>query len=82
VKKYIYNVLVAGDMFLNVAFWKGIPDETISSHAGRMRNREGFARGLSWILDKIQPHHVEEAIQGDLQRAETAETTEEKAIGK
>jgi hypothetical protein len=83
VRKYIYNVLVAGDMFLNVAFlwWAGgVPDETISAHAGRMQKREGWARGLSWLLDKIQSHHVEEAIQGDEQRAETVETLEENVI--
>jgi hypothetical protein len=44
-----------------------------------MRNREGWARVLAWLLDWIQPEHVEQAIQGDLQRAETVESIEEKA---
>jgi hypothetical protein len=79
VRKYLYNVLVAWDMALNVTFFGGVPSETISAHAGRMRKREGWARVLSWLLDKIQPRHVEDAIQGDLGRAEAVETLEEEA---
>jgi hypothetical protein len=77
-RNYIYRVLVAFDMFGNSVFG-GLPDETISAHAGRMRKREGWARVLSIILDWIQPRHVEEAIQGDENRAEVVETMEENA---
>jgi hypothetical protein len=76
-KQYIYNVLVGFDMFMNTVFG-GLPDETISAHAGRMEKQDSYwAIVLSVFLNWLQPHHVEDAIKGDEQRAETVETLEE-----
>ena len=78
-RKYIYNVLVGFDMFMNTIFG-GLPDETISAHAGRMEKRDSYwAIALSAILDRLQPHHVEDAIVGDEKRAETVEDLEKNA---
>lgn len=77
-RAYFYRVLVALDMLGNVLFFprSGLPDETISAHAGRMKQRQGWARVLSWLLNKIQKQHVEGAIEGDKERAERVETIE------
>lgn len=58
--KYITKVLLGLDQFGNTIIG-GAPDETISARAGRLRNRFGWKQ-LAWILDRIQPDHVEEAI--------------------
>jgi hypothetical protein len=79
VRKYIYNVLVGFDMFMNTVFG-GLPDETISAHAGRVEKQDTYwALVLSAFLDWLQPHHVEDAIKGDQQRAETVEDLEKNA---
>ncbi len=65
--KYIWNILIALDQLLN-ALLGGDPDETISSRIGKAL-REGragwFVRAIAWTLDKIDPHHCEDAIEED-----------------
>lgn len=65
--KYITKVLLGLDQFANTIIG-GAPDETISARAGRLRNQPGLVSRLWWtplskILDRIQPNHVELAIE-------------------
>lgn len=74
---YIHRVLVAFDIFWNVAF-DGNEDETISSHAERDAIKGEFlGKVLSRGLDLIQPEHGQKAIAGDVQRATTVVTVEQ-----
>jgi hypothetical protein len=59
--KRITRILLGLDQFANTLIG-GMPDETISARAGRLRNRAGWHQ-LAWVLDKIQPNHVEAAIE-------------------
>jgi hypothetical protein len=86
---YPHEVLVALDQDVNVDTG-GLPDETISSRVRRISNahpRWGWSPGV-WLakalnagLNLIQGNHGAKAEAGDLQRAETVEATEEKALG-
>ena len=86
---YLHRDLVALDQNLNVDFG-GLPDETISSRVRRISDahpRWGWnpavwlAKSLNGALNLIQRNHGEKAQAGDLERAETVETTEEKVLG-
>lgn len=51
--KYIYNILIALDQFVNVIF-SGDPDETISSAVGRKSIRGiWWAKKLEMVIDWI-----------------------------
>ena len=72
--------LVAIDEAGNVVFLRGLPDETISSHASRAAF-EGHEWGvvLSDVLDKFQKNHGPQAQAGDLERALNLVFTEERS---
>lgn len=56
---------VALDQAANVWFLNGLPDETISSHAGRLIRRGNpprWARFVCWICDKFDSGHCPESI--------------------
>lgn len=74
---YVTRVLVAFDQFINVTFG-GNPDETISARTGRDAAR-GYmwARGLKWMLDKMQRNHTDLAVEHDKERAQTVECIEQ-----
>ena len=77
---YVHRVLVAFDIFDNVAFLGGKEDETISSHAERAAIKGDFlAKVLSRGLDFIQKQHGQKASAGDLARAQAIVKTEETA---
>jgi hypothetical protein len=63
-KKYIYNILVAIDQFLNALFC-GDPDETISSRAGK--RHPWLARWIDWFFLKVfkQPNHSAASVVDD-----------------
>ena len=64
-KKYIWNILVSIDQFFNVLIFLGDPDETISSNAGKKNGKVLRATILSWILNKIDPNHVNKYRESD-----------------
>lgn len=62
---YFRRLFVAADQLLNVVFG-GDEDETISSRIAKDRRRgRKFACVLCRILDWIDPHHCEKAIERD-----------------
>lgn len=68
--KYFLNVFIAGDQALGALVGYD-PDETVSSHLGKLEHMGGIprnrpiARGLAWILEKIDKGHCQRAIEGD-----------------
>lgn len=79
---WLHRDLVSLDQFANVVFFRGLPDETMSSHFQRMADRGNeFGKMMCAWLDVIQQRHGEKAEAGDLARAETVETTEAKSLG-
>lgn len=71
-KRWLWKVLVAADVFWNVVF-NGYPDETISARAATAR-RDGKRWGciLCKWLESFDPGHCDNAIQSDEQRAAAA----------
>lgn len=67
---WVHRILVAFDIFWNVAGWRGQADETISTHSYR-----AFLEGKLWgkfmnrWLGWFQPNHGAKAASGDLLRA-------------
>ena len=62
---YFRRLFVAADQLLNVVFG-GHEDETISSRIAKDRRRgKKFACILCRVLDWIDPHHCEKAIEKD-----------------
>jgi hypothetical protein len=86
---YLHRVLVAFDIFCNVAIWLGLPDETISSHTRRINDDPSkhsplsglIAKFLNLFLDDVQSNHGARAEAGDLERALTIVATERQALG-
>lgn len=77
---YLYKLLVGIDMLGNVVTGGNL-DETISARSQRAAQR-GDLWGefmVKW-LDWLQKNHGVLAEQGDLKRAETVESIEEKAL--
>ncbi len=70
-KAYLFNVLLALDI-LGSALTGGMPGETLSGRAGTAQ-AQGKLRGRIFapIIDFIMcdPHHCQQAIQGDILRA-------------
>jgi hypothetical protein len=65
-KSYLKRLLLGIDQLGNTILG-GFADETISARAGRLRNKPGvlnhiFWRPLAWTLNKLDRHHVEDAI--------------------
>ena len=62
---YFRRLFVAVDQLLNVVFG-GHEDETISSRIGKdARRGRKFACVLCRVLDWLDPHHCEKAIERD-----------------
>lgn len=86
---YLHRDLVALDQDINVDAG-GLPDETISSRVRRVSDAHPNYRGWNpgvWLakalnagLNLIQANHGAKAEAGDLQRANTVQQTEEKAL--
>lgn len=64
IKKWIINVLIGFDQFVNTLFG-GDPDETISSRAGKREGRNIIPTVICWLLDKLDPGHCKDAIERD-----------------
>tara|TARA_R110001606_G_scaffold321588_2_gene468508 strand:- start:2031 stop:2276 length:246 start_codon:yes stop_codon:yes gene_type:complete len=61
----LFRLLLALDQVLNVLFWNGSQDETISSHIGRRivdGNATWFDKALCWILRKLECNHCKKSI--------------------
>ena len=60
-----FRFLLALDQMLNVIFWNGSQDETVSSHIGR-RIREGkatwFDKKLCCFLKTLEYNHCEKSL--------------------
>lgn len=71
--QYTWNLLISLDQLANVLFFLGDPDETVSSHIGRVKRRNGgrvprhrvVMRLLDKILEKIDPGHSIDSIEED-----------------
>ena len=63
-KKYIWNLLIAFDQFVNTVFG-GDPDETISSRVGKHKDTSRLARFLAGFLDLFEWNHAEKSIEKD-----------------
>lgn len=60
------RVLIGVDQLVNIAFWDGEPDETISARAYREKRLR-----LMWELDRLffwQSEHCRECYQWELDR--------------
>jgi hypothetical protein len=47
-QNYLYNVMVATSQFLNVVFFGGDPDESISGRIGKSILSGGWASNVPW----------------------------------
>ena len=68
--KYITNVLIGFDQFINTIFL-GFPDETISSRAWRCKDANSFWRVMHSLINKIfffQKDHCHKAYLVELER--------------
>ena len=64
-RHYLFRILLAIDQLLNVIFWNGSQDETISSHIGRKikNNKANFLeKFICLILSKFDYKHCEKSI--------------------
>lgn len=66
-KAYLKNILIWIDQGINVVFFFGDPDETISSRVGKAYRRgEGWAGVARSIIDEFfGPNHCVESIEED-----------------
>lgn len=64
--KYMWNVLLAFDQFIN-AILGGDPDETISSRLGKHLEKRNckFCNFICKLLNIIDPNHCRDAIERD-----------------
>jgi hypothetical protein len=73
------RMIVAFDIFCNVVVFRGLPDETISSHAARAALAgKLWGKLLSRFLNLFQKDHGADAMVGDIARAEAVLYTENK----
>lgn len=63
-KKYLWNILIAIDQLVNTILL-GDPDETISSRAGKLKDKRAWAKWLCWLLNKFDTEHCKDAIEED-----------------
>jgi hypothetical protein len=66
VKKYIWNILISLDQFLNTLAF-GDPDETISSRVGKHLAKHDcpFCNFMCKLLNLIQKDHCVKSIEQD-----------------
>lgn len=75
--KYVLNVLIGIDQAFN-AVMGGDPQDTYSGRLGKLKKKHGglipwyrpFPKLIDWALDKIDPNHSIDAIEGDALRRE------------
>ncbi len=80
---YLMRCLIALDQAANVIFFCGRVDETMSAHMGRaMLEGRAWGKAFSWVLNTIQPKHVQGAILHDEQRAQTIVDIEKQNVNK
>ena len=64
-RSWIKRLLLVLDQLLNVVFWNGSQDETVSSHIAR-RIQDGtatwFDRKLCCLLKKIEDNHCNKSL--------------------
>jgi hypothetical protein len=71
--QYAWNVLIGIDQLANAVFFLGDPDETISSHIGKVKRRNGgkvpryrvVMLALDWFLELVDPNHSIDSIEED-----------------
>lgn len=63
-KKYFWNILISIDQLANTILG-GDPDETISSRVGKLKHKRWWAKGISWVLDKIDKDHTDKTQEAD-----------------
>jgi hypothetical protein len=71
--QYLRNILITIDQALNVVFFLGDPDETVSSHIGRVKLANGrkvpkrrfVMWALDWVLGKLDKNHSIKYIEHD-----------------
>jgi hypothetical protein len=71
--QYVWNALIGIDQLANAVLFLGDPDETISSHIGRVKRRNGgkvpryrvVMLALDWFLDWLDPNHSIDSIEED-----------------
>lgn len=87
-EKYFHRVAVAFDIFLNVLSG-GREDETISSRVRRISDAHpswkctpniALAKIINASLNVFWPDHGQHAQAGDLERAQSTEAVEDKAL--
>jgi hypothetical protein len=74
IKKYLWNVLISLDQFINTLFG-GDPDETISSRMGKHLVKHDKCPVCNWLcalLNKIQKDHCIKSIETDEGKDQTA----------
>ncbi len=80
---WLHRDLVALDQFANVLFFRGMPDETMSSHFQRLAdNGNHFGKMMTAWLDVLQKRHGQKAQSGDLARAEKVKQVEKDSLEK
>lgn len=61
----LFRTLLVLDQLLNVVFWNGSQDETVSSHIGR-RIKAGkatwFDKKLCYFLKKLEDNHCNKSL--------------------
>lgn len=70
-KGYVYRVLIGLDQFGNTLL-NGAPDETISSRAGRRREK-WYWKPVVGFLEWLSPGHCDRAIQTERRRLQLPE---------
>ena len=64
-RHYLLRLLLVADQFLNVLFWNGSQDETVSSHIGRKienGNANRFEKTLCRILHFFEAEHCKKSL--------------------
>lgn len=78
----LHRWLVGFDIFLNITFFNGQMDETMSAHCWRAAQKgKLWGKLMNAWLDCFQTNHGPLAASGDLQRAEARVECEKKALG-
>ena len=70
VKKYVWNILISIDQFINTIFG-GDPDETVSSRLGKWAREDYHTTSdwrlmiwavCNWVVNKFEKNHFEKSI--------------------
>lgn len=63
-KKYIFNILISIDQFVNTLI-AGDPDETISSRMGKRVHKCKLCKFICGFLNHIDYRHCQDSIEHD-----------------